>query len=79
MLHTHTHEEFIALAIIQKDQSCPPCMDMLGAAQIRPSQIHHFVYGEWQGTLEVQDCLEGIFKLLQLDPSISLLQQQEID
>ncbi len=54
-------------------------MDMSGAALIRPSQIHHCVFGEWQGTLEVQECLERIFRLLQLDPSISLLQQEELD
>ena len=54
-------------------------MDMSRAARIRPSQIHHYVFGEWQGTLEVQECLEGIFRILQIDPSISLLQQHEID
>ena len=79
LLHTHTHEEFVALALLQKDHSYPPCMDMSGAVLIRPYQIHHFVFGEWQGILEVQECLEGIFRLLQLDPSISLLQQPEID
>ena len=75
LLRTHTHEEFAALALRQEDHSCPPSMDISGAALIRPSQIHHYVFGEWQYTLEVQDCLEGIFRLLQLDPSISLLRQ----
>ena len=48
-------------------------------ALLRPSQIHHYVYGEWQGTLEIQECLDGIFSILELDPAISLLQQPEID
>ena len=54
-------------------------MDVSGVELLRPSQIHHYVYGEWQGTLEIQQCLEGIFKILQLDPIISLLQLPEID
>jgi hypothetical protein len=29
--------------------------------------------------MEVQECLEGIFKLLHLDPSISFMQQPDID
>ena len=78
-LHTHTHEEFVALALLHKNHSCPPCLDVSGAEYIRPSQMHHFVFGEWQGTLEVQEWLEGVFKLLQLDPSISLMQEPEID
>jgi hypothetical protein len=79
LLHTHTHEEFATLALLHKDHFSPPCMDVSGVALIRPSQIQHYVFGEWQGTMEVQECLEGIFKLLQLDPSISLMQQPEID
>jgi hypothetical protein len=79
LLHTHTHEEGASLALFNKDHICPPCMDVSGAALICPSQIHHYIVGEWQGTLEIQECLEGIFRLRQLDPSISLLQQPEID
>ena len=54
-------------------------MGVSGVAFIRPSQIHHYVYGECQGTLEIQECMEGIFRLHLLDPAISLLQQPEID
>ncbi len=54
-------------------------MDISGAALIRPFQIHHYVFGEGQDTLEVQDCLEGIFRLLQLEPFTSLLQQPQIN
>ena len=79
MLQTHTHKKFASLALLQKDHTCPPRVDVSGVALIRPSQIHHYVYGEWQGTLEIKECLEGIFRLLQLDPAISLLQQLEID
>jgi hypothetical protein len=50
-----------------------------GVALLQASRIHHFVYGEWQGSLDIQDCLDGIFKILQLDPSIALLQQHELD
>jgi len=75
MMLTHTHEEFAALAILQKDHTCPSCRDVPEVALLRPSQIHHYVYGDWQGTLKIQECLDGIFKILQLDPAISLLQQ----
>jgi hypothetical protein len=47
MLLTHTHEEFVTLAVLQKDHTCPPCPDVSGVALVRPSQIHHYVYGEW--------------------------------
>jgi len=73
MLLTHTHEEFATLATLQKDRTCPPCRDVSGVALLRPAQIQHYVYGEWQGTLEIQEYLDGIFKVLQLDPAISLL------
>ncbi len=74
LLRTQTHQEFAAFALLQEDHSCPPALEISGAALIRPSQMHPYVSGEWQDTLEVQDYLEGIFRLLQLDPSISLLQ-----
>ena len=54
MLLYHTHEEFAALATLQKDHACTPCIDVSGVALLRPSHIHHYVYGEWQGTLEIQ-------------------------
>ena len=50
----------------------PPSMDVSGVAILGPSQ-------EWQGTLEIQEYLEGILKILQLNPAISLLRQPEID
>jgi len=79
MLLTHTHEEFDKLAILQKYDTCPPCADVSGVALLRPSQIYHYVYGEWQGTLEIQECMDGIYFLLQLDPAVSLLHQPEKD
>ncbi len=51
----------------------PDAWTCQGMALLRLSQIQHYVYGEWQGTLEIQESLDGIFKLLQLDPAISLL------
>ncbi len=79
MLLTHTYEEFATLATLQKDHTCPSYRDVSGVALLHPSQIQHYVYGEWQGTLEIQECLDGIFKVLQLDPAISLLRQPELD
>ena len=69
-LLTQTHEKFATLATLQSDGDCPPCMDVSGKALLLPSQIHQYVYGEWQGSLEVQDCLEGIFNILHINPMI---------
>jgi hypothetical protein len=79
MLLTHTHEEFATIATLHRDHDCSPCIDISGVAPILPSQIHHYVYGEWQGSLEVQDCLDGIFNIIQINPSLALLRQPEID
>ena len=55
-------------------------MDISGEALLLPSKIRHYVYGEWQGSFEVQDCLEGIFSILRINPSsLALLKQPEID
>jgi hypothetical protein len=51
----------------------PPCLDNSSVALITPDMVQHFTYGSYQGTMEVQDYLSGIFNLLQIDPSISLL------
>jgi hypothetical protein len=45
---------------------------------LRPSQIRHYTYGNWQSDMDIHDCLEGMFKLLRLDPSIALMRQPEI-
>jgi hypothetical protein len=52
-------------------------MDVSRVASLRPFLIHHYTYGGWQGTLEVQEILDVIFKLLRLDYSISLIQPLE--
>jgi hypothetical protein len=65
------------LAARYNEESCPPCMDTFEVTTLRPSLIQHYTYGGWQGTLEVQDCLDGIFKLFRIDPSISLIQSLE--
>ena len=49
-------------------------MDVSGVALLHPSLFQHYTYGGWQGTLETQECLDGIFKFLRLDPFISLIQ-----
>ena len=79
ILYTHTHEGFASLSDLYKDATCTPYWDVSGAALLRPSKIKHYTYGNWQSDLDVHDCLEGIFKLLRLDPSISLMQQPEMD
>jgi hypothetical protein len=79
LLQTHSRTDFAKIANLHGNQTCPPVADTSAAALITPTTIQHFAYGNWQGTMEVQDCLNGIFRLLRIDPSISLLQQQEID
>ena len=77
ILCTHTHGEFAVLADCYDADSCPPCMYVSGVASLRPSLIQHYTCGGWQDTLEVQECLDGIFKLLRLNPFISLIQPLE--
>ena len=72
-LQTHMHEGFAALFDYYADDTCTPWCCVSGAALLRPSQIKHYTYGNWQSDLDVRDCLEGLFKLLRLDPSISLM------
>jgi len=63
LLLAHTHEEIASLATLQKDHTCLPCEDVSGVA-LHPSQIQHYVYGGWQGTLGIKECLDRIFKVL---------------
>ena len=56
----------------------PPCPDSSSVAHITPGLVQHFTHGNYQGTVEIHDCLSGIFNLLRVDPSISILQHQEI-
>ncbi len=79
LLHTHSHEDFATLVNKYEDDQCTPCWDASGAALPRPSQIKNYALGNLQSDLDIQDCLEGIFKLLRLDPSIALMQQPEQD
>ena len=70
--------EFAQIANLHGNNTCPPITDSSAAALITPDIIKHYTYGNWQGNMEAQDCMSGIFQLLRLDPSISLLHQQEI-
>ena len=79
MLRTHTHEQLSSLLTQYNDYSCIPCEDASSVSLLRPSQIKRYVHGAWQDIQEVYDCMEGIFKILQIDPSISLLKQQDMD
>ncbi len=78
-MRTHTHEDFATLADNYANDQCTPCWDVSGAALLRPSQIKNYTYGTWLSDLDIQDCLEGIFKLLRLDSSIALMQRPEMD
>ena len=77
ILCTHSHEEFSDIANQYTYATCLPCVDVSGVALLRPFLIHHYAYGGWHGTLEVRESLDGIFKLLRLIPSISLIQPLE--
>jgi len=77
ILQAHTHEKFADLTAEYDDNTCPLCMDVPGVSLLRPSLIYHYTYGSCQDTLEIQECLDGIFKLIRLDPSISLIQPLE--
>jgi hypothetical protein len=79
ILQTHSHEEFVNIANRYTYAGCQPVTDSSAKDLITPDIVQHFVHGNWQGTMEVQDCLKGIFNLLRIDPSISLLLQPEID
>ena len=59
--------------------TCPSVADTSVATLITPAIIQHFTYGNWKGTMEIQDCLSELFRLLSINPSISLLQHHEID
>ena len=62
------------IANLRGTNKCPPVTDCSAAALITPDTVQHYAYGNWQGPMEVQDCLNGIFRLLRLNPSISLLE-----
>ena len=79
MLDAHTYEEFVSLVALYQDHTCMPCENASCVALICPSQIQHFVYGSWQCTLETQECVEGLYRILKIDPSIPQLQQPESD
>jgi hypothetical protein len=77
LLQNHIHSEFASLANKYTNITCPPCQDSSSVALIIQDLVQHFTYRNYQGTMEIQDCLSGIFRLLRVDPSVSLLQQQE--
>ena len=71
--------DFAKVANLHGNHTWPPVFDTSAAALITPAIVQHFAYGNWQGTMEIQDCMSGLFRQLRINPSISLLQQQEID
>jgi hypothetical protein len=77
ILHTHSHEGFSEIVNQYKDATCLSYVDVSGVAILCPSLIQHYTYGCWQGTLDIHECLDGILKLLRLDPFISLTQPLE--
>ena len=77
-MHTHTPAHFTPLANKYTNATGSTVVDSSSVALVTPDLVQHYVHGNWQGTMQVQDCLSNIFRLLGIDPSISLLQQQEI-
>ena len=55
--HAHRRRDFAKLANLHGSKTCPPVADTSAAALITPAIVQHFAYGNWQGTMEVQDCL----------------------
>ena len=78
LMHTHTPLDFAKIANRHTPATCPSVKDSSGYVLITPANVRFFSHGNWQSSLAVQDCLEGIFRLLQLDPSVSLIHQTEI-
>ena len=72
MINAHTHEELTSLAALYEDHSCTPCEDASSAALIRPSQIKYCIYGKWQGTLEIHECMENFFISSSLSSSVTM-------
>ncbi len=68
--------DFAKFANLHGSHTCLPFSDTSTAALITPAIVKHFAYGNWQGTMEIHDCLSGLFRLLRINPSISLLQKQ---
>jgi hypothetical protein len=77
--YTHTPLEFAKIANRHTPATCPSVTDSSGYALITPANVRFFSHGNSQSSLVVQDCLEGIFRLLKLDPSVSLIQQTKIN
>jgi len=73
-MHTHTPTDIVPLANKYTNATGSSVIDSTSLALITPDLVQHYVRGNWQGTMQVQDCLSGIFRLLGIDPSISLLQ-----
>jgi len=78
LLRTHTPADFASLANKYTNATGSTVVDSSAAALITPDIVQHYVHGSWQGTMQVQNFLSGIFRLPGIDPSISLFQQKEI-
>ena len=79
ILRSHSHTEFAEVVRSHTTASCHPCPDVSGVSDIALSDVLDFSFGSWQSDAWVALCLEGIFKILNLDPAISLLNQAEIN
>ena len=61
LLQPKSRTDFAKFANLHGNQTCPSVADTSAAALITPTIVQHFAYGNWQGTMEVQECLQGIF------------------
>ena len=78
-MRTHSQEDFATLVSQNENAQCTPCWYISKAALLRSSHIKNYTYSNWQSDLDIQACLEGIFKLLRIDPSIALMHHSKID
>ena len=60
LLQTHSRRDFAKIANLHGNNTCPPVTYTSAAALITPDTIQHYAYGNWQGTMEVQDRMNGI-------------------
>jgi hypothetical protein len=77
LLHNHTHADVASLAnkCTNAGSTGSPVIDSSSAVLVPLHLVQHYAYGNWEGTMQMHDCLSSIFRLLGIDPSISLLQQ----
>jgi hypothetical protein len=57
----------------------PQCRDSSGHSKLLHTQITDFTHGEWQNSSDIEACLSGIHKLLNIRLYPPLLSQSDLD